>query len=463
MERQQLFAFAQEEPEGDGQRNWPGSAGSSQASSASNDFSTAEGSLLAKVVQKEVIERAYKQVRANKGKPGVDGMTVEAFPAWFREQGESVLQALREGRYQPSAVRRVDIPKPGGKGTRMLGVPTVLDRVIQQAIAIVLGPIFEPTFSESSYGFRPGRSAHGAMRKAQEHVACGFRWTVDLDLSKFFDRVNHDILMSRLARRVCDRGLLRLIRRYLQAGMLSEGVVVRRWEGTPQGSPLSPLLSNILLNEWDQELERRGHRFVRYADDCQIYVRSEKAGQRVMASCVRFLENRLHLKVNVDKSAVDRPWRRKFLGFSVTSGRQPKIRLAPESVERVQDRLRSITARHRGVSIGRMVDELNRVLRGWLGYFRLIQTPTPLATLDSWLRRRLRCFLLKQWRPGKGRRRALEKLGVKKGAGQVSWSRKGPWRLSQHRKTTEGLRHAYFRKLGLLELSRQWSQFVKAT
>jgi group II intron reverse transcriptase/maturase len=337
----------------------------------------------------------------------------------------------------------------------MLGVPTVLDRVIQQAIVIVLTPVLDPTFSASSYGFRPKKSAHDAVRQARGFVRDGHRWVVDLDLSKFFDRVNHDVLMERLARRIDDKRLLRLIRRYLEAGMMSEGVVTEREEGTPQGGPLSPLLANVLLDEWDKQLEARGHKFCRYADDCNIYVKSKRAGERVMSWCVAFLEGRLRLKVNAEKSAVDRPWNRKFLGLTVTHGREPKIRIARASRDRFEDRVRVITSRRRGISIERMVRELNRYLQGWFGYFRLSETPSVLEELDGWIRRRLRCFLLKQWRPGRGRRRALERLGVLD-AFMISGSRKGPWRLSKTQAVHAGLDQIWFDTLGLFNLTAQW-------
>ncbi len=437
---------------------WPSSV--QQAIPALKESEAARSPLLEEVMRKETLEAAWKRVKANKGAPGVDGLTIKGFPAWFREHGGQVAIALMEGTYEPAPVRRVDIPKPSG-GTRTLGVPTVLDRVIQQAIAIVLTPIFDPTFSESSHGFRPGRSAHNAVKQARSYVAEGYRWVVDMDLSKFFDRVNHDILMERLSRRIEDKALLRLIRRYLSAGMMSNGVIAQRHEGTPQGGPLSPLLSNVLLDEWDKELERRGHRFVRYADDCNIYVRSRVAGERVMASCRKFLERRLRLKVNEEKSAVARPWTRKFLGYSVTNGLKPKLRLAPQSTKRMRDRVRELTRRHRGISLQQMVTELNRYLRGWLGYFQLIETPTVLIPLESWIHRRLRSFLLKQWSTGSGRRRALRRLGVDD-ARKISGSRKGTWRLSRSQQIHAGLPNQYFADQGLLNLSQQWQHFVKS-
>lgn len=461
-----LLPFPDEGPDeagsaGGDTRNVSGPDGVSQAVPAlKNGTETTGSSLFDEVLRRETLNRAWMQVRANKGAPGVDGVTIDDFLAWMREHKESVLAALRDGSYRPSPVRRVDIPKPGG-GTRMLGVPTVLDRVIQQAIVIVLTPIIDPTFSSSSYGFRPKKSAHDAVRQAREFVREGHRWVVDLDLSKFFDRVNHDILMERLARRITDKRLLRLIRRYLQAGMMSNGVVTEREEGTPQGGPLSPLLANVLLDDWDKQLEVRGHKFCRYADDCNIYVKSKRAGERVMSWCMAFLEGRLRLKVNADKSAVDRPWNRKFLGLSVTNGKQPKVRIAPQSRQRFEDRVRAITSRRRGIPIERMVRELNRYLQGWFGYFRLSETPSVLEDLDGWIRRRLRCFLLKQWKPGRGRRKALTRLGAPD-PWMISGSRKGPWRLSKTKAVHMGLDTSYFTKLGLFNLTEQWRQKSQA-
>jgi RNA-directed DNA polymerase len=333
--------------------------------------------------------------------------------------------------------------------------------VIQQAIVLVLTPILDPQFSDSSYGFRPGRSAHQALCQARQYVAGGHRWVVDLDLSKFFDRVNHDVLMERLSRRIVDKPLLRLIRRYLAAGIMVDGVVTDRHEGTPQGGPLSPLLANVLLDEWDRALEARGHHFCRYADDCNIYVRSRKAGQRVMAWCRRLLERKLRLKVNEDKSAVARPWERTFLGMGLTVGKEPKIRVASKSVERMKTRVRQMTARRRGISIKQMVAELNQYLRGWIGYFGLAGTPSKFEELDSWIRRRLRSYRLRQWKPGRGRRRGLTHLGVEN-AWSISRSRKGPWRLSKTRELHAGLTKAYFTSLGLLSLTQQWRQMAQA-
>jgi len=307
--------------------------------------------LLDKALRKENVLAAYKRVVRNGGAPGVDGMTVDDLMPWCREHWSRVREELLSDRYRPQPVRRVEIPKPGGKGKRMLGIPTVLDRMIQQSLLQVLQPIFDPTFSDDSYGFRPGRSAHQAVQRAREHMAAGHRWVVDLDLEKFFDRVNHDVLMSRVVRRVKDKRVLRLIRRYLQAGMMASGVVSPRREGTPQGGPLSPLLSNVLLDELDKELERRGHRFARYADDCNVYVRSEAAGERVMASLERFLSKRLRLRINRDKSAVARPWKRKFLGYSVTMHKEPKLKVSKESIERLKNSLRRRLRSGRGQNL----------------------------------------------------------------------------------------------------------------
>lgn len=443
--------------DGGGDRQSPGPSMVSQAVTASNETNeTADSPLLQEVLRGSTLEQAWKQVLSNKGAPGTDGVTIEAFPKWFRANRSAIMASLRNGSYEPSPVRRKDIDKPGG-GTRMLGIPTVLDRVIQQAIVIVLTPIIDPTFSESSYGFRPGRSGRDAVRQARQFVAEGHRWVVDLDLSKFFDRVNHDVLMERLSRRITDKPLLRLIRKYLAAGMMADGVVVRREEGTPQGGPLSPLLANVLLDEWDKLLESRGHKFCRYADDCNIYVKSRQAGERVMSWCVRFLERRLRLQVNTEKSAVDRPWHRKFLGMSVTNGRQPKLRIASKSVDRFKDRVREITSRRRGISVTRMIAELNRYVRGWFGYFRMTESPSVLEELDGWIRRRIRCFMLKQWKPGRGRRRALKRLGVRE-AGHISGSRKGPWRLSKTKQTHAGLSLKWFEEKGLFCLKQRWRE-----
>ncbi len=457
--RQQLLPFEAEAPTGGAGQNSAGPAGVSRAPWRQPDPASARPTLLREIVRERVLEAAWKQVRRNRGAPGIDGMRVGDFEEWIGVHGDQVRAEILAGTYEPQPVRRVEIPKPGG-GVRLLGVPTVLDRVIQQALVIVLTPILDPTFSESSYGFRPGRSAHGAVAAARRHIADGYRWVVDLDLSKFFDRVNHDVLVDRLWKRLGDGPLLSLIRRYLKAGVLIEGVVVESVEGTPQGGPLSPLLSNVLLDEWDRELERRGHRFVRYADDCNIYVRSRRAGERVLASCRDFLERRLRLKVNEEKSAVARPWARQFLGYSVTNGKKPKQRLAKRSVVRLKERVRAITSRSRGISLEQMLRELSRYLRGWSGYFRRIETPSVLEQLDSWIRRRVRSFLLKQWKPGRGRRRAIQKLGVDDGW-RLSASRKGPWRLSRGKVISAALPNATLEQRGLVNLKQEWKRLAE--
>ena len=353
--------------------------------------------LMEQVVERSNLKLAYQRVVKNKGAPGVDDVTVLEFKDWLKRHWPSVKIALLEGRYLPRPVRRVDIPKPSG-GTRMLGVPTVVDRLIQQALHQVLQPLFEPTFSDSSFGFRPGRGAHQAVRQAHGYIREGKCWVVDIDLEKFFDRVNHDVLMSRVARQVSDARVLRLIRRFLGAGIMSQGLVEPRTEGTPQGGPLSPLLSNILLNDLDQELERRRLAFCRYADDCNIYVGSRIAGERVMSGVRTFLEGALKLRVNTEKSAVARPWERKFLGFSVTAQRETRLRIAAASVQRLTQKVRDLMRAGRGRSLARTIEDLNPLLRGWINYFRLTESKAVLEELDSWMRRRLRCLLWRQWR-----------------------------------------------------------------
>ncbi len=355
-------------------------------------------------------------------------MTVEALGPYLREHWPHIREQLLGDAYVPAPVRRVEIPKPGGGGVRLLGIPTVLDRLIQQAILQVLTPVFDPHFSESSYGFRPGRGCHDAVTAARGHVEAGHRWVVDLDLEKFFDRVNHDVLMSRVARRVGDKRLLRLIRRYLVSGVMVEGVVQVQEEGTPQGGPLSPLLSNILLDDLDRELERRGHRFCRYADDCNVYVKSKAAGERVMKSVSRFLEKRLRLRVNRDKSAVDRPWKRKFLGYTMTSHLRTKLKVAPESVKRAKARIREMMRRGRGRSLARVARELSLFLRGWVSYFRLSGVKAAFEELDKWIRRKLRCILWRQWKRPRTRARKLTERGIDRQRAHTSaFNGRGPW------------------------------------
>jgi RNA-directed DNA polymerase len=371
---------------------------------------------------------AFNRVTRNKGAAGVDGITVDELGDVLRSQWEAIREKLLNGTYVPNAVLKVEIPKPDGKGVRMLGIPTVLDRLIQQALLQILTPLFDPTFSASSFGFRPRRSAHQALDCAQAHIAAGCRWVVDMDLAKFFDRVNHDILMSRLARRIEDKQILRLIRRYLQAGMLEDGAVSPRTEGTPQGGPLSPLLSNVLLDEFDRELEARGHRFVRYADDCNIYVRSQKAGERVLESVERFLTKRLRLAVNRDKSAVDRPWKRKFLGYTFTHHFQPRFRVSPASVRRFKDRLREVFRRARGQNLRRVLADLRPVFVGWVSYYRKSEVRRVFEELDQWIRRKLRAILWRQWKRPRARARELLRRGL---VPQRAWASatngRGPW------------------------------------
>ncbi|HKP19950.1 MAG TPA: group II intron reverse transcriptase/maturase [Thermoleophilaceae bacterium] len=383
--------------------------------------------LLEEVLRRENLTRAYARVVSNRGASGVDGITVGEFKGYLREHWPRVREALLSETYRPQPVRQVEIPKPTG-GVRMLGIPTVLDRFIQQALLQVLQPVIDPTFSDASFGFRPRRSAHDAVQRAQQHVAAGYRWVVDLDLEKFFDRVNHDVLMARVARRVSDKRVLRLIRRFLQAGIMTGGLTSPRTEGTPQGGPLSPLLSNILLDDLDRELERRGHRFVRYADDCNIYVKSEHAGTRVLASLERWLWQRLRLQVNRDKSAVGRPSERKFLGYSLTSERAPRLTVAWEAVHRLKDKLRRSLRRGRGRSLGSVIEELAPQIRGWVAYFRLAQVKARFEELDAWLRRKLRRLLWKQWKRPRTRFHKLCELGLGRARAATSaYNGRGPW------------------------------------
>jgi RNA-directed DNA polymerase len=389
--------------------------------------------LMERVVERANLLAALKRVRKNKGSPGIDGMRVDALPDFLRENWERIRVSLLDGSYRPTAVKRQEIPKSGG-GVRQLGIPTVLDRFIQQSILQVLQPIFDPTFSEHSYGFRPGRKAHDAVCQAQRYIQSGRRWVVDVDLEKFFDRVNHDVLMSRLEKRIADKRLLRVIRRYLEAGIMVDGVVVRRHEGTPQGGPLSPLLANVLLDEVDRALEKSGHAFARYADDCNVYVRSKRAGERVMEH-LRVLYAKLRLKVNEDKSAVARVWDRKFLGYSfwVARGREVKRRVAPKSLDRFKERIRQITSRNGGRSLTKVVEELRSYLPGWRTYFRLADTPGIFRGLDQWIARRLRMVQLKQWKRGTTAYRELRRRGLpdrlaRAAAAHVrSW-----WRTANH-------------------------------
>ena len=444
---QLLLAFSSPIP-GEARRAGRGGIEPLMASQASS------GPAPVKPVMEEVCEagnlrKALARVLKNRGGPGVDGMTVEELPVYLKENWPRIREQLLGGTYQPQPVKRVEIPKPDG-GTRKLGVPTVCDRFIQQAVLQVLQPRWDGGFSSGSYGFRPGRSAHQAVGQAQRYVAQGLVWVVDLDLEKFFDRVNHDRLMARVAVRVSDPRILRLLRAFLAAGVLQSGLVSPTTEGTPQGGPLSPLLSNLVLDELDKELECRGHRFVRYADDCNIYVGSLRAAQRVMRSVSKFLSVRLRLRVNEQKSAADLARKRSFLGFSFTGGKLPKRRIAPKARERFKERVRDLTNRTRGVSLGRMLKELGEYLRGWLGYFGYCETSSVLEGLGAWIRRRLRCFLWKQWKRGRRRFAELVKRGVGAGlAARTAGSSHGPWRLSASPALSLALPDALFASLGL--------------
>ncbi len=425
-----------------------------QIPAARKESCTLAVNLMEKICEPANLNRAYKRVKANKGTPGIDGLTVKQLGTYIREHKEQLINALLNGSYEPQPVKRVMIPKAGG-GERQLGIPTVVDRLVQQAIHQILEPIFDASFSESSYGFRPNRGAHGAVKKAKAYVEEGHIWVVDIDLEKFFDRVNHDILMSKLAKRIGDKRLLKIIRRFLRAGIMQDGVISERYEGTPQGGPLSPLLSNILLDELDQELERRGHKFCRYADDQNVYVKSKQAGERVYASIKRFLERRLRLKVNDEKSAVAQVRERKFLGYRIMN--DSKLTVAPKSIQRAKDKIRELTKRNRGRSIERVIAELNEFLRGWLGYYRLAETRSLWEKLDSWIRRKLRCYRLKQKKRGSSIIKWLKSVGVpEREAHQLGSSGKGWWRLSHTRAVHRALDNEWFKTQGLISLESRW-------
>ncbi|WP_341939696.1 group II intron reverse transcriptase/maturase [Marinimicrobium sp. C2-29] len=424
-----------------------------EAGAVAHSWTNAEpNTLMEQVLSRPNLMRAYQRVVSNKGAAGVDQMPVSALKSHLQQHWPTLRKRLLAGDYHPQPVRRISIPKPQG-GERVLGIPTVQDRLIQQALHQMLSPMLEPSFSDHSYGFRPGRSAHQAVKAMRQHINEGRRWVVDLDLEKFFDRVNHDVLMSLLARRITDRRILTLIRRYLRAGMLDGGLISPRREGTPQGGPLSPLLSNVLLTELDRELERRGHRFCRYADDCNIYVRSERAGHRIMGSITRYLEQQLRLKVNTDKSAVDRPWRRSYLGYSVSWHKQVRLRVAPKSLERHQAKLRQLLRGARGRSLRTTIERLNPVLRGWANYYRLTDSKRPVEALDGWIRRRLRLILWRQWKRVATRARNLMRLGLTEQRAWISATNgRGPWWNSGASHMNAALPKKVFDRLSLVSL-----------
>lgn len=433
---------------------YPGEAlaGAEISTAAMTRTKSEHHALMESVVERSNMQRAYQQVMRNRGAPGVDGLRTEELKGWLQAHWPSVKKALLDGAYLPQAVRRVDIPKPNG-GVRTLGVPTVVDRLIQQALHQVMQPLFEPRFSASSYGFRPGKSAQQAVQAAASHIRDGKRWVVDMDLEKFFDRVNHDVLMVRIANRVEDKRVLRLIRRFLQAGMTADGRTTERLEGTPQGGPLSPLLSNILLTDLDHELERRGLSFCRYADDCNIYVRSERSGQRIMASLKAFLADKLRLTVNEAKSAVARPWKRKFLGYSVTLHKQTRIRIAPESLARLKANVIDLCRKGRGRSVPHLIQMMNPVLRGWMNYFCLSQGRRNIEELDAWIRRRLRSIIWRQWKRPKTRESRLRSRGLDAHrAWKSSVNGRGPWWNAGASHMVTALPPRYFTHMGLVSL-----------
>jgi group II intron reverse transcriptase/maturase len=407
------------------------------------------------------LQRALHRVERNGGAPGIDGMTTAELRPYLRTNWPAIARALLVGSYRPSPVRRVEIPKPGG-GTRPLGIPTVLDRFLQQALLQALQPSFERIFAEQSYGFRPKRSAHQAVKAAQALVREGYGYVVDLDIAKFFDRVNHDLLMGRVAQRIKDPRILLLVRRYLESGILVDGLKVRTVEGTPQGGPLSPLLANILLHDLDTELARRGHRFVRYADDCNVYVRSRRAGERVMAGLRRFLATRLKLQVNEAKSAVDRATARPFLGFAFLGDETARVRLDPESLRRVKARIRTLTKRSQSIAMAERIARLNRYLLGWVAYFSLAETPSSFEELDGWLRRRMRQCRWKEWKWGPTRKRNLLRLGLDARSARAGQSRKGSWRMAGSPILSRTLDRRYWQNEGLVSIAGRYALFRHA-
>lgn len=412
--------------------------------------------LMEEILSDENLNEALHKVCANKGAAGIDGVTTKEFHKQMSEEWNGIKTKLQLGKYKPKAVRRVEIPKPNG-GTRMLGIPTVMDRFIQQAMLQKLTPIFDPGFSEYSYGFRPGRSAHDALRQAKKYIEEGYEYVVDLDLEKFFDTVNHDILMRIVGEKVRDKRVLRLIGNYLRAGVMTHGVCIPNEEGTPQGGVISPLLANILLNELDKELETRGHRFCRYADDCNIYVKSKKAGERVKESVTSYLSKKLKLKVNESKSAVDRPENRKFLGFTFENADEVKIQISSQSLKRVKNKIRELTNPVWSISMEERIKNLNRYLTGWLGYYALVDTPEIIETIDGWLRRRMRSCQWQQWKKPKTKVRELINLGLREStARKMGYSRRGSWRCSRTPAIHKALGNDYWKEIGLERLVERY-------
>lgn len=450
--------------EGRGRKSREQSTGASGVTVTRETYwSEADERLMEEIISRGNMQKAYNRVVSNKGAAGVDGMSTGQLKGYLQTDWRRIKEELLNGTYCPQPVRKVEIPKPGG-GTRMLGIPTVLDRLIQQAVYQELGPLFDPGFSASSYGFRPGKSAHQAVQAARQAVTEGRRWVVDIDLAKFFDRVNHDILMSRVARKIKDKRVLHLIRSYLQAGLFEGGIVTQRVEGTPQGGPLSPLLSNILLDELDKELERRNHTFSRYADDCNIYVRTCRSAERVMASITTFLEQRLKLTVNKEKSAVDRPWNRTFLGYGMTFHRTPKLKTGGKALDRIKSKVREIVRKGRGRNLKRVIEEITPVVRGWMNYYKLSEVKKPFEELDGWIRRKLRCVLWRQWKRPFTRFKRLTQRGISEArAWRSVLNKRGPWWNSGASHMNQAFDASYFTKLGLPSLLDQFYRFQHST
>ena len=451
QKRQLELAFSAQ-PKGEAQRRARKRVETTRAKDQPEHSASTGNQLMEEVCQRQNMMKAFTQVKRNKGSPGVDGITTDDLLEHIKEQWSEIRKQLLEGSYQPQPVRRVEIPKPNG-GLRRLGIPTTTDRLIQQSMLQVLQKDWDQTFSESSYGFRPGRSGHQAIGKAQEYIHKGYRYAVDFDLEKFFDRVNHDVLMGRVAHRVKDKRVLKVIRRFLEAGMMEGGLASQRTRGMPQGGPLSPLLSNLLLDDLDRELERRGHRFCRYADDCNVYVRSQRAGERVMESITAFLEKKLKLRVNKEKSAVAPVWERTFLGFRFSEHEKPIRLVAKKAIKRFKTRIRELTRRTRGRSLEQVIKETSQYLKGWRSYYGNSQDKLLFRSLDGWIRRKVRCLAWKQWKTGKKRFKELRKRGVSvKLAAESAATRRGPWRTSSHPGLQKALSNKHLLSLGLVSL-----------